>query len=123
MITVNGGVQVGWGRGVGKMGRWGKTPVQTFSNLLLKTLTEGAVTTEAGSLFQYFTTLTENADPLLRRWLGGVRFRGALLGRFEQEGRIGVTNAQAFWLAHLRRGDLIGQAHKHVIGVRGPSYR
>ncbi len=50
-------------------GRWGKTSVQTSSNLFLKTLTEGAVTTEAGSLFQYFTTLTENADPLLRRRL------------------------------------------------------
>ncbi len=51
---------------------WGgekKTPVQTFSNRFLKTLTEGTVTSEAGSLFQYFTTLTENADPLLRRWL------------------------------------------------------
>ncbi len=50
-------------------GRWGKTSVQTFSNRFLKTVTEGAVATEAGSLFQYFTTLTENADPLLRRWL------------------------------------------------------
>ncbi len=46
-------------------GRWGKASVQTF----LKTLTEGAVTTEGGSLFQYFTTLTENAGPLLRWWL------------------------------------------------------
>ncbi len=50
-------------------GEGGKTYVQAFSNLFLKTLTEGAVTTEAGSLFQYFTTLTENADPLLRWWL------------------------------------------------------
>ncbi len=49
--------------------RRGKTSVQTFSNLFLKKLAEGAVTTEAGSLFQYFTTLTKNADPLLRRWL------------------------------------------------------
>ncbi len=46
-----------------------KTFVQSFSNLFLKTLTEGSVTTEDGSLFQYFTTLTENANPLLRRWL------------------------------------------------------
>ncbi len=62
----------GGGRGVGvfsQWGRWGKTSVQTSSNRFLKTLTEGAVTTEAGSLLQYFTTLTENADPLLRRWL------------------------------------------------------
>ncbi len=72
-----GGVQVGWG-GVGKWpewewglmcsqwGRWGKTSVQTLSGLFLKTITEGALTTETGSLFQYFTTLIENADPLLR---------------------------------------------------------
>ncbi len=50
-------------------GRWGKTTVQTFSNLFLKALTEGTVTTEAGSLFEYFITHTENANPLLRRWL------------------------------------------------------
>ncbi len=79
MITVNGwcaGGKVGGG-GVGKRGgwvfsqwgRWGKTSVQTSSYRFLKTLTEGAVTTEAGSLFQYFTILTENADPLLRRRL------------------------------------------------------
>ncbi len=33
-------------------GRWGKTSVQTSSNCFLKTLTEGTVTTEAGSLSQ-----------------------------------------------------------------------
>ncbi len=55
---------------VQSMGEMGKDKnVQTSSNRFLKTLTEGAVTTEAGSLFQYFTTLTENADPLLRRRL------------------------------------------------------
>ncbi len=70
-----GGVQVEeGGRGFKRLvfnhwERWGKTPVQTFSNLFFKILTEGAVTTEAGSLLQYFTTLTENADPLYRRWL------------------------------------------------------
>ncbi len=36
-------------------------------NLFLKILTEGAVTAEAGNLCQYFTTLTEKAEPLLRR--------------------------------------------------------
>ncbi len=45
--------------------RWRKT----FSNRFLKILTERTVTTEAGSLFQHFTSLTQNADPLLRRWL------------------------------------------------------
>ncbi len=54
-------------------GRWGRTSVQTSSNRFLKTLTEGAVTMEAGSLFQYFTTLTENAGPLLRRRLAPWR--------------------------------------------------
>ncbi len=51
------------------MGEMGNTSVQTFSNLFLKTLTERADATEAGSLIQYFTTLTENADPLFRRWI------------------------------------------------------
>ncbi len=40
-------------------GGCGKIYVLTFSNIFLKTLTEGAVTTEAGSSFQYFTTLAE----------------------------------------------------------------
>ncbi len=39
-------------------GRWGKF---LSYNIFLKTLIEGTVTTDAGSLFQYFTTLTENA--------------------------------------------------------------
>ncbi len=37
-----------------------KTFVQAFSKLFLKTTTEGAVRTGAGSLFQYFTTLIES---------------------------------------------------------------
>ncbi len=71
-----GGEQDGWGGGremgrcvFSQWGRRGKTYVQIFSNLFLKILTEGTVSTEAGSLFQYFTILTENADHLLRRWL------------------------------------------------------
>ncbi len=51
------------------MEEMGKDFCPNFSNRFLKTLTEGAVTMEAGSLFQYFTTLTEKADPLLQRWL------------------------------------------------------
>ncbi len=35
-------------------------PALTFSNIFLKTLTEGAVTTKAGGLFQYFTTPHRN---------------------------------------------------------------
>ncbi len=57
-----------WGLVFCQWGRLGKTSVQTFSYRFLKKMTEGAVTTEAGGLFQYFTTLAENADPLLRRW-------------------------------------------------------
>ncbi len=51
-----------WGTNDKSMGEMGKD--QSFSNLFLKPLTEGAVTTEAVSQFQYFTTLTENANPL-----------------------------------------------------------
>ncbi len=35
----------------------------------LKPLTEGAATTETGSLFQHFSALTEKTAPLLRRQL------------------------------------------------------
>ncbi len=61
--------------GVIKIDRWsekcdgGKTSVQTKSNHFLNMLTEGAVTMEVRKLFQYFTTLVEKADPLLRQWL------------------------------------------------------
>ncbi len=56
-------------RAFSQWGRWGKISVQTFYNLYLEILTEGAVTTEIGSLFRYFTTLAKNADPLFLRWL------------------------------------------------------
>ncbi len=64
----------GWGLGVGEMsvqsmGGWRKIDFKTVSSPYLKLLTEGAITTEAGSLFLCFTTLTEKADPLLQRWL------------------------------------------------------
>ncbi len=61
MITVNGRCAVRL------FNQWGRCP--NFLQPFLKTLTEGAVTTEAGGLFQYSTTLTKNADPLLQRWL------------------------------------------------------
>ncbi len=50
----------GGDRGKECSGRWGNISVQTFSNLFRKTFTEGAVTTEAWSFYQYIT------NPLLR---------------------------------------------------------
>ncbi len=54
-------------------------------------LTEGVVTTEAGSLFQYFTALAEKADPPPLPSGDGsylsVPCRGALLDHVEWEGR------------------------------------
>ncbi len=59
MITVNGWCAGGKGgvsvQSIGEMGK--DFRLHIFSNLFLKTLAEGAVTTEAGSLFQYFTNL------------------------------------------------------------------
>ncbi len=52
------------------MGEMGKDFCANFlQSFLENTDNDGAVTTEAGSLFQYFTALTEYADPLLRQWL------------------------------------------------------
>ncbi len=67
-------------RGLGRwaFSQWGKTSGQTFSNLFLKTLTEGAVTTEAGSLFQYFTTLTEKPYYFKKKeWISTACKRGS----------------------------------------------
>ncbi len=71
MITFNGlcaGGMVGVGKCVDECSVNGGDGKRLSSKLSFLFLTE-AVTTEAGSLFQYFTTPTENADPLLRRWL------------------------------------------------------
>ncbi len=65
-----GGVQVGRGGvSVQPIGEMRKGFCPNFLQPFLKTLTEGTVTTEAGSSFQYFTTLTENANLLLRQYL------------------------------------------------------
>ncbi len=74
------------GVSVQSMGEVGKDFCPNF----LKTLTEGAVTTEAGNLFQYFTTLTENADPLLRRW---STLKGCPLRPHRPGGRINIQKA------------------------------
>ncbi len=67
-------------------GGWVKTSVQTFSNSFLKTLTEGAVTTEAGAYSSIsqpspkMTTLSFSGGFHL-----GVPCRGVLLGHVERE--------------------------------------
>ncbi len=54
VFFLGGGGVYGMGSGLfSQCGRWGKTSAQTFSNRFLKTLIEGAVTTEAGSLSQH----------------------------------------------------------------------
>ncbi len=51
-------------RGRGGLGNWGDK-ISVNGEDGKKMLTKRAVTTEAGSLFQHFTTLTENPDPLV----------------------------------------------------------
>ncbi len=71
------------------MSKMGKDFCPNFLQPLLEHLEEGAVTTEAGSLFQYFTTLTEKADPFLSavvrtlEYLVGVPSKAASSGREE----------------------------------------
>ncbi len=77
-----GGMQFSYKIGEMKFQSMRKLSMSTLSPIL-KILAEGSSTTEAGSLFQYFTTLTENVDPLLRHL--GIPCRDALLGRVEWE--------------------------------------
>ncbi len=51
------------------MRKIGKNFCPNFPHPLLENLTEETVTAKGGILFQYFTNLTEKADPLLRWWL------------------------------------------------------
>ncbi len=51
------------------MRKIGKSVCPNFLQPLFENLAEGVVTAKAGSLFQYFTNLTEKADPLLGWWL------------------------------------------------------
>ncbi len=98
-------------------GRWGKTSVQTFSNRFLKTLTEGAVTTKAGSLFQYFTTLTENANPLLRRWLAPCSTLKGCPLRKEKQIRINIQKA----LEYLEGGNQVSPKLSPLQGTKAQS--
>ncbi len=69
MILVNGWCAGGKGGGVSvqSMGEMGKDFCPHFLQSFLKNFDRRSC--DDGSLFQYFTTLTENADPLLRRSL------------------------------------------------------
>ncbi len=117
-----GSVQVG--RGVGRwMGYGGECSVNGGNgerllsklsiNRFLKILTEGAVTTEGGSLFQYFTALTENADPL--RWCP-LRPRRAG-GRKNKFGRTSWTWRVCERIFHLLKSSSISV--NHVEWLRG----
>ncbi len=91
------------GRGGEGRAGGGETSVLTFSSPFMRTLTEGAVTTEGGSLFQYFTTLAENVDPFLRRWLAPwSTFKGCPL-REEKQVRINAQKA----LEYLEGGNQV----------------
>ncbi len=52
---------MGLGRGKGN----GEISVQSIGRMGKTEVTEVAVTTDARSIFQYFTSLTENADPCM----------------------------------------------------------
>ncbi len=66
-----------WGNECSVNGGGGERLLSKFSpTFFLKTLTEGSVTTEAGSLFQHFTTLSFGGGSHL-----GVPWRAALLSR------------------------------------------
>ncbi len=73
------GINDGRGRDFGKCqlyvllyGEMGKNFCPHLVQPFLKILIEGAVTTDAGSLFQYLMTLIEKADPHRRQWYGNV---------------------------------------------------
>ncbi len=72
----------------------------------------GAVTTEAGSLFQYFKTLTENADSLLRRWL--APWRGAFLGLVEREGEKRLEQYPIVTMINLNLRILLERLAQHL---------
>ncbi len=97
MITVNEWCAGGKGVGVSvqSLREMGKDFCPNFRQPFLEKMTEGAVTTEAGRLFQYFTTLTKM--PTLSCSGGchlGVHCWGTLLGRIEWEG--GKTSSDQY---------------------------
>ncbi len=113
MITV-----IGWcaggkeGEGVGvfsQWGRWGKTSVQTSSNRFLKTLTEGAVTMEAGELIPIFRNPHRKCRPSpsavagTLEYLEDVPSKATSSGRKEKQVRINIQKA----LEYLEGGNQV----------------
>ncbi len=84
-------------------GRWGKTSVQTSSNRFLKTLAEGTVTTEAGSLFHVLKEFTNNA---LATSVGSVFQNGTALRRAQQPFADWVGEGRLHWEFHKTMGVL-----------------
>ncbi len=83
----SGGGLRNWGDEISvKMGKMGKHFCPHFLQRLPENVDRRSCNGGGRGLFQYFTTLTENADPLLGGGSHlGVPCGGALLIRFEQE--------------------------------------
>ncbi len=77
------------------MGRWGKASAQNFSNLLLNTLTEGAVTTKPGA----YSSISQPSSSAVARTLEclvGVPFKAASCGREEVQVQINIQKAREY---------------------------
>ncbi len=76
---------------------------------------------EAGSFFQYFTTLTENADPLLRRWLAPwSTLKGCPLRPHRAGGRkVRITIQKA--LEYLEGGNEVISKSSSLQGMKAQS--
>ncbi len=66
-------IGVGSDRSMGNQGTSASSSSRAESSWCLNEMTEGAITIEVGSLFQYFTTRFEKDDFLRRRRLGPCR--------------------------------------------------
>ncbi len=94
--------------------QWGKTSVQISSNLFLKILRE------AGSLFQYFTTLTEKGRPSpsavarTLEYLVGVPSKVVLSGRSKNQVRINIQVTRKY----LTYGYQVGSKSSPLQGMK-----
>ncbi len=82
------------------MGEMGEDFCPNILHPLLKILTNGAKTTEAGIQLPYFTTLTEKADTLIwatartLQYLARVSSKAAPIGREKRQVRINIQEAR-----------------------------